>query len=431
VTDRPWIVALLVAAGGNHAGAWRRPGSAAERGRELEFYLEVARSAERNGVDALFFADQLYLDVKALPTDPPPFPLDPMLVLAALASYTDRIGLVSSISTTFSEPYNVARQLATLGHLTGGRAGWNIVTSATGEANFSAAPLPSQEVRYARAREHVEIVKALWGSWSRDSLIVDRGTGRFADPARVRAIDYHGEHFDVAGPLNVLQPPEDPVLFQAGSSSIGRDFAASHAEVVFTAQQTPEELAAFDRDLRSRVARAGRRAEDVRVLTGITPIIGETEAEALALEAELGSYIARERALAKLGAYLPGVPVHELDFERPIPLELLPEVSEVQGRQSRFALFRQLTAEGWSLARASRLAARSDGHWVVAGAPEQIAASMERQLAGGGDGFVVMPADQPGSGRLFSEEVMPLLKRAGRIAEPAGGATLRDRIFRA
>jgi N-acetyl-S-(2-succino)cysteine monooxygenase len=427
---KPLHLALLVSAAGNHQGAWRRPDSGIERARDLGFYVELAQAAERAKLDAIFFADIPYLDTASLPINAPPFPLDPLLTSAAIAAGTSRIGLVTSISTTFSEPYTVARQLATLDHLSRGRAGWNIVTSATGEKNYGAAPLPDQDVRYARAAEHVDVVTALWDSWDSTSLVEDRATGRYADPAGARTIDHHGEHFDVTGPLNVLRPPQGwPVLFQAGSSPTGRDFAAATAEGVFTAQQTTQELVEFDADLRRRVAAAGRDPERVKILTGITPILGETAAEALDIERELGDLMHLPTALKRLNSYFPGVDLSVLDLDRPIPAESLPEVSTVQGRQSRYALFAGLTRDkGWTLRELARLAGRSDGHWTVTGSPSQVADAMVERVTDAGDGFVVMPTYQPQGATLFLEKVVPILQERGLFRTEYEGETLRDHL---
>lgn len=421
-------IAVLVSGGGNHQGAWRRAGSNIEAASTPGFYVDFAQAAEAAKIDAIFFADIPSLAPNALSSGPVLNAFEPLVLTSYLAAVTSHIGLVSSVSTSFSEPYTIARQFASLDRASGGRAGWNIVTSATGEKNYGAAPLPDQDVRYEQAAEFVEITKRLWDSWDAETLRVNRATGEFADSADVRSTDFHGTFFDVAGPLNVQRPPQGwPVLFQAGASPIGRAFAAETAEGVFTAQQTLEDSLEFARDMRARVAATGRDPRRVKLLLGITPIIGETEAEAKALERELGEFINIAASLRKLNSYMPGVDLSGLDLDKPIPRDVLPDVSAVQGRQSRYKIFADLTLnDGWTLRELVKLTGRSDGHWSITGSPEQIADAMaERFLADACDGFVVMPTFHPEGSGLFFSKVVPILQERGLFRTEYEGTTLR------
>jgi FMN-dependent oxidoreductase (nitrilotriacetate monooxygenase family) len=424
-------LAVLVSAAGNHQGAWRRANSGIEGLHRPDFYVDFARKAERAKLDCIFFADIPVVDRANLAFDPPSHAMEPMVLNAYLAANTSRIGLALSVSTSFSEPYTVARQFATLDHLSAGRAGWNVVTSATGERNYGNQPLPDQATRYAQAREFVEITRRLWDSWDEDSVIRDRVSGRYIDVDDVTSTDFHGRFFDVDGPLNVQRPPQGwPVLFQAGASPEGSEFASEIGEAIFTAQQTLEGSLRYTLDLRGRIARRGRDPRRVKVLNGITPIIGATESDARAIERELGGYLHEPAALRRLNSYFPGVDLKALDPDRPIPREVLPAVSSVQGRQSRYALFVELTLErGWTLRELVRLAGRSDGHWTVVGSPEQIADQMaERFLAGAGDGYVVMPTYHPEGSGLFFEAVVPILQARGLFRREYRGVTLRDHL---
>lgn len=422
-------IAVLVSGGGNHQGAWRRAGSNIEAASTPGFYVDFARAAEAAKIDAIFFADIPYLDAKSLAVNPVLNAFEPVVLTAYLAAATSHIGLVSSVSTSFSEPYTVARQFASLDRLSGGRAGWNIVTSAIGEKNYGNAPLPDQDVRYEQAGEFVEIVKRLWDSWDETTLEFDRAHGRFADAADIRPTGFHGRFFDVEGPLNIQRPPQGwPVLFQAGASPVGRRFAAETAEGIFTAQQTLEDSLEFTHDIRRQVSAAGRDPRRVKVLLGVTPIIGRTEAEAKAVERELGEFIDIKASLRKLNSYVPGVDLSQFDLDRPVPHEALPEVASVQGRQSRYAIFHELTTrDGWTLRQLVQLTGRSDGHWTLTGSPEQIADELAgRFVADACDGFVVMPTYHPEGSGLFFSDVVPILQARGLFRKDYAGTTLRS-----
>lgn len=415
---------------GQHQAAWRRTTSRAEEASALPLHADLAACAERGLFDALFVADGLYLDRLRMAREPMGL-FEPITMLSAMAARTNQIGLVGSVSTTFSEPYNVARQLAALDQLSAGRAGWNIVTSSGGAENFGDVPLPSHRERYRRAAEFVAAVVGLWDSWDDDAIVLDRAGGLYADPDRIHPIDFAGEYVSVAGPLNLPRSPQGrPVLAQAGSSDDGRRFAAAHAELVFTAQQTAEGSLAFTRDVKARASAVGRDPGQIKVLAGVCPFIGSTEAEAHAALAELGRLTDLEMGLAQLGQQLGGIEIASLELDAPIPGELLPEVSAVQGRQSRYALFRQLaTEERWTLRQLVDMEVASTGHWLIVGTPEQVAGQLaERYLTGACDGYVVMPPYLPESLALFVEHVVPLLQTRGLYRQEYAGATLRDHL---
>lgn len=424
-------IAVLVSGGGNHQGAWRRAGSNIEAAATPAFYVDFARKAEAARLDAIFFADIPYLDPKSLGVNPVLNAFEPVVLTSYLAAATNHIGLVSSVSTSFSEPYTTARQFASLDRLSNGRAGWNIVTSAIGEKNYGNQPLPDQDVRYAQAAEFVEITKRLWDSWDETTLVRDRASGQFARVEDIRPTNFHGQHFHVDGPLNIQRPPQGwPVLFQAGASPIGRDFAARTAEGVFSANQTLEGSQEFTWDVRKRVAEHGRDPRRVKVLLGITPIIGASESEAKSVEKELGEYIDLRASLRKLNSYIPGVDLSQFDLDKPVPREALPDVSSVQGRQSRYAIFADLTINhGWTLRELVKLTGRSDGHWTVTGSPEHIADEMAARFkADACDGFVVMPTYHPEGSDLFFQQVVPILQEKGLFRKDYSGTTLRSHL---
>jgi FMN-dependent oxidoreductase (nitrilotriacetate monooxygenase family) len=385
--------------------------------------------AEAAKLHAVFLADTLRLERDTLRTQPLAH-LEPVTLLSALAAVTEHIGLIGSISTTFSEPYNVARQLASLDHLSGGRAGWNLVTSAWGEENYG-RELPSHEERYERGAEFAQVLLELFDSWDEDALVLDRSTGVYADPEKVRAIDHVGRHFDVRGPLNLARTPQGrPVIAQAGSSGTGQDVAARFADVVFTTgRTTDEDSLAFYRSLKDRVAAHGRDPGSVKILPGVSPIIGETETQARAIERELNGFIDLDAGRARLARQLAGTRLDDLELDEPIPAERLPEEAAVEGRRSRYAVYRALISEGWTLRRLIEWEVTSAGHFVPVGAPEQIAELLiERFHAGAADGFVLLPSYVPEGFRLLTDAVVPILQERGVFQTEYAGTTFRENL---
>jgi FMN-dependent oxidoreductase (nitrilotriacetate monooxygenase family) len=427
--DDQLVLAILIGGVGNHIGAWRRPQSRVEEKYSLSLFKDLVGWAEAAKIHAVFLADTLRLERDTLRTQPLAH-LEPVTLLSALAAVTEHIGLIGSISTTFSEPFNVARQLASLDHISGGRAGWNLVTSAWGEENYG-RELPSHEERYERGAEFAEVLLALFDSWDEDALVLDRSTGLYADPDKVRTIDHVGRHFDVRGPLNLARTPQGrPVIAQAGSSGTGQDVAARFADVVFTTGRTTEEDSlAFYRSLKSRVAAQGRDPDSVKILPGVSPIIAETETEARAVERELNSYIDLVAGRARLARQLAGTPLDDLELDEPIPAERLPAEDAVEGRRSRYGVYRALISEGWTLRRLIEWEVSSAGHFVPVGAPEQIADLLvERWEAGASDGFVLLPSYVPEGFQLLTDAVIPILQERGVFQTEYAGTTFRENL---
>lgn len=349
--------------------AWRIDDADPRAFVDVSHYVRIARIAEAAKFDAVFLADNAsivdQIDFRPITA------LEPTIVLASIAAATARIGLIGTASTSYNEPFNLARRFASLDHVSGGRAGWNVVTTAdAGSArNFGLDAAPDHAARYARAAEFVDVVKALWDSWDDDAVVGDKASGRFVDTAKVRPIAHRGTHFRVHGPLNLPRPPQGhPVLVQAGGSADGRAFAARHAQAVFSASQSFDEALAFARALKAAAAGCGRG--DIMVLPGLTTIVGATEADALRRRDELVDYTARE-------------------------------------------LIRAMAGGG--------------GHRVIAGTPEQIADDIAHWFgAGAADGFNLMPDVLPGGLRDFVDGVVPILQRRGLFRTEYEGTTLRD-----
>ncbi|WP_168701982.1 NtaA/DmoA family FMN-dependent monooxygenase [Gordonia paraffinivorans] len=423
------VLATLIGGVGNHVGAWRRLNSRVEEKYDLSLFTDVVRWAESAKLHAVFLADTVRLDAESLRTQP--FAgLEPVTLLSALAAVTEHIGLIGSISTTFSEPYNVARQLASLDHLSRGRAGWNLVTSAYGEENFG-VELPPHAERYERGAEFAQVLCELFDSWDADAIRIDREAGVYADPDRVHRIDHRGKYFSVQGPLNVARPPQGrPIIAQAGSSDHGQAVGARYADLVFTTGRTTvEDGARFYRSLKTRVVAAGRSADEVKVLPGVSPIIGETEAQARAFEKELNGYIDFDDGRVRLSRQLAGIDLSDLELDEPIPAERLPAESAVQGRRSRYGVYLDLIAEGWTLRRLIEWEVSSAGHFVPVGDPEQIAdLLLGRFEAHSADGYILLPSFLPEGLQLLTDAVVPILQERGAFHTEYADGDLRDSL---
>ncbi|MCX5064339.1 LLM class flavin-dependent oxidoreductase [Micromonospora lupini] len=412
---------------GHHEAAWRLPQSDPFAQTDVAHFTRLARIAERGKLDSLFLADSpvLWNSIGRRPGGT----LEPTVLLTALAGATSHIGLIGTASTTYNEPFNLARRFASLDHVSGGRAGWNIVTTAGEQAarNFNLDRLPAHRDRYERAAEFIEVSRKLWDSWDDRAPLGDKEAGRWGDDDLLYPPEHVGRHFRVAGALNVPRSPQGyPLLVQAGSSEDGKELAARYAEAVFTAQQTLAEAQSFYRDLKQRAAQAGRDPQTIKILPGIVPAIGATEAEARALEEELDRLIKPEYARQQLATTLRVAP-EDLDLDKELPADL-PSEDEIEGAKSRYTLI-------VTLARRERLTVRQligrlgggRGHRTFAGTPEQVADAIEEWYrAGAADGFNIMPPVLPAGLEAFVDHVVPLLQRRGLFRTEYTGTTLRD-----
>lgn len=412
---------------GHHEAAWRRPDSNPRADFDLDHWIGLARLAESAKFDSLFLAD----GPATMGTGEfrPPGQLEPLTLLTALSQATRRIGLIATVSTTYNDPYNLARRLASVDHVSRGRCGWNIVTSAGADeaANFGLDDRPGHVARYARADEFLSVAKALWDSWEAEAVVADKATGRYADPARIHKISHRGQCFAVAGPLNVERPPQGyPLLVQAGSSEDGKDFAARHAEAIFTAHQTYERAAGFYADIKRRARAAGRNPDGVIVLPGIVPYIGSTEAEARARAKEFDDLRVPEYGLLALSR------VFELepgDFELDAPLpDSVRARPRLEGSQSRSELIIEMAVrENLTVRQILSRLGGGRGHFEFAGTPDQVADTIIEWFTGGAaDGFNIMAPGLPSGLQAFIDHVLPILQRAGLFREEYQGSTLRE-----
>ncbi|CAB4754131.1 unannotated protein [freshwater metagenome] len=412
---------------GHHEASWRLPESDALAALGPRHYVRLAQLAEDAKFDSIFFADgQVAIGTGEFRASGQ---LEPLTLLTAVAGATSRIGLIATASTTYNEPYALARRFATVDHVSAGRAGWNIVTSATQEeaANFSLADRPLQATRYERADEFLDVVTKLWDSWADDHQVGDKEAGVWGDPTRLRAIDHVGTHFRVAGPLNVPRPVQGyPLLVQAGASEQGRAFAAKHAEAIFVAHQTLEQAQEFYADIKAQVAAAGRHPDHVVVLPGLVPIIGSTEAEATALAQQLDDLRIAGYGLRQLAQYLE-VPESELPLDEPLPRYVV-EQERREGFDSRAKLVIDLAErEGLTVRQLLGRLGGGRGHHVLIGTPEQVADHIETWFTqGAADGFNIMGAALPSGLETFIETVLPILRARGLFRTEYAGTTLRE-----
>ncbi|GAB4054481.1 LLM class flavin-dependent oxidoreductase [Catellatospora paridis] len=414
---------------GGHSSAWRHGEVDPLSYLDIGYYQHIARISERGALDAIFLADG-----PALAGDPgggPSGRLEPTLVLTAIALATERIGVIATASTSYNDPYNLARRLASLDHLSGGRAAWNIVTTAGDAAarNFGLTGAPVHDDRYGRAEEFVDIAVKLWDSWEDDAIIADRARGVFADRTKVHTIDHEGPHFAVRGPLNIPRSPQGrPVLVQAGSSEHGKALAARRADAVFTAQTTLEDGQAFYAEMKARAAGSGRDPDSIKIMPGLSTVIGSTEAEALARQAELDEIQGLDAQLGQVAQRLQLDRKH-LKLDEELPWHLIGDAGRIENG-SRGFFDAQI-----NLARRERLTVRQlagrirSGHRLVAGSPEQIADTLEEWFLGGAaDGFNIMPDMFPSGAEVFVDHVVPELRRRGLFRTEYTGTTLRDHL---
>jgi FMN-dependent oxidoreductase (nitrilotriacetate monooxygenase family) len=410
---------------GHHEAAWRHPRTSEHEVLDVSHFVRLGQIAERGKLDSVFFADGLAVGPNIRRNTQAIF--EPITLLSAIAGGTSKVGLIATASTGYNHPYTLARAFASLEHISGGRAGWNIVTSGQEQEalNFGYDSIPDHAGRYRRAGEFVDVVNRLWDSWEDGAVVLDVDKAVFADPDRVHAINHDGEAFKVRGPLNSPRSPQGrPVLVQAGSSEDGKDLAARYAEVVFTAQRTIAEGHDFYRDLKGRLPGYGRDAEDLQILPGIVPFIGSTEREARELEQEFTDLISPDYALGQLSNFF-NVDLTGLPLDSQLP-ELPPE-SEIEGHKSRSTLVRQLAAQGNLTIREliGRLGG-GRGHRSITGTPEQIADDLIAWVdAGAADGFNVMPPYLPGGLEDFVDHVVPILQARGRFRPDYTATTLR------
>ncbi|KFE45622.1 LLM class flavin-dependent oxidoreductase [Pseudomonas congelans] len=429
-TARQMKLGAFLMATGHHVAAWRHPDVPADAGLDFKHYRHLARVAEAAKFDALFVADSVAAatgDIASRMARSDHF--EPLTLLSALSAVTEHIGLIATATTTYNEPYHVARKFASLDHLSGGRAGWNLVTSdAAAEAqNFGRAEHVGHAERYSRAREFHQVVTGLWDSWADDAFTRDKASGEYYDPARLHLLDHQGEHFRVKGPLNVARSPQgQPVMVQAGSSEVGRDLAAQTAEVVFTAQTSLASAQAFYADLKGRLSAYGRAVDSLKIMPGVFIVVAETEALAKAKFESFQELVEPRVGVALLGRMLGNFDLSGYPLDGPLPELRLTD----SGQRSRQKLLTELAdQESLTLAQLGRRIAGGRGHYSLIGTPEQIADELQRWFEqGAADGFNVLVPHLPGGLEDVAQLLVPELQRRGLFRTEYEGTTLRENL---
>ena len=415
---------VFVQTPGHHVGGWRHPAAVVDSWPNLGLMQHIAATAERARFDMFFLGDGFATGYGEHPSTIGKF--EPLTLLAALAMGTSKLGLAATASTTYAEPYHVARSFASLDHLSGGRAAWNVVTTAYDKsAAVFGRPHPPHAERYAMAEEFVEACRLLWDSWDDDAFVGDKKAGHFVRPGSLHVPAFDGKYFSVHGALNVPRAPQGhPVLIQAGSSGPGQALAARIADVVFTAQNDLAEAQTFYRSVKAQVVAAGRRADHALIMPGVLPVIGRTEREAREIFAELNARIDTTQAFTVLSERLGAdMSIHPLDGP-------VPPLPETENLKSRAALLVQMARRGGlTLRDLFHRVAAARGHLLLVGSAAQIADELERWFrAGAADGYNVMPPFFPGQFDAFARDVVPLLQERGLVRADYDGTTLRDHL---
>jgi len=414
---------------GIHTAWWRYPGADPNANFDIKRLVQLAQKLESGKFDAFFMADHLAvlnMPIAALKRSATVTSFDPMILLPALAMATERLGLIATGSTTFDAPFHVARRFASLDHMSGGRAAWNIVTTSNPDAalNFGLDEHVEHDERYRRAREFYDVVTGLWDSWADDAFVRDVDAGLFFDPDKMRRLDHKGTYFSVRGPLNIARPIQGwPVIVQAGASETGRQFAAEVAEVIFGSSLNLDGAKKFYADVKGRMKKLGRNPDHLKILPGCFCVIGDTVEEAKAKRAKLDSLVHYDSGIASLSIQL-GTDASKFDPDKPLP-EIPPSNASQSGRDRMVEIARQT---GWTV---RQLASRAGSYYgnAMVGTPQTIADEMERWLSEeGSDGFNMLFSHVPGGLDEFVDRVIPELQRRGIFRKEYEGKTLRENL---
>ena len=425
-TDKkPVKFGIMLHGAGGHMNSWRHPSGRADASVNLEFYIDTARKAEAAGVTFAFVADGLYINEKSIPHFLNRF--EPLTILSALAVATTKIGLAGTVSTSYSDPFTIARQFASLDLISKGRAGWNVVTTPLeGSANNYSRQHPEHALRYEIADEYLEVTQGLWDSWDDDAVLRNRETGRFFDPAKLHRLDHKGRFFQVEGPLNIGRSKQgQPVIFQAGSSEAGIKLAGKYADAVFTHSPSVAETKTFRDQVRAAAVAHGRRADDVKVFPGIGPIVGRTAQEAQAKYEVIRNLLSIDDALAYLGRYFDHHDFTQYPLDAPFPE--LGEIGRNSFRSTTDRIKKNAREKGQTLREVALEAATPKPNFIGTGA--HVADEIIRWIdAGAADGFILGFSVTAEGLSDFVELVIPELESRGRYSRDLSGETLRDHL---
>ncbi|GIO98503.1 monooxygenase [Paenibacillus lautus] len=416
--------ALLHGVGGG-TSMWRHPDAQPDASVNFVLYKQWVQKAEEGKFDLIFIADGLYINEKSIPHFLNRF--EPITILSALAAVSQNIGLVGTLSTSYSEPFTVARQFASLDKISNGRAGWNIVTSPLeGSAlNYGKKEHPEHDKRYRIATEYLEVTRGLWDSWEDDAFVRNKETGVFFNPEKMHTLNHEGEFFSVKGPLNIARSKQgQPVIFQAGSSEVGKNYASKEADAVFTGHESVEDAAAFYQDVKSRAAGFGRNPDEVLIFPGISPIIGSTPEEAERKYEEIASLVTIENALDYLGRFFEHHDFSQYPLDEPFPE--LGDLGKNSFQSGTDKIKRDAKEKGLTLRQVALQSATPRGGFI--GTPEQVADKIQAWFeAGAADGFMITAA-VPNGLEDFVDHVVPLLQERGIYRTEYESDTLRGNL---
>ncbi|NHC03102.1 LLM class flavin-dependent oxidoreductase [Acinetobacter sp. 187] len=420
-----------------HAAGWRHEASRPQDHLSIDYAIELAKTAEKGLFDAYFLADGLSVNwshgstngKKPIGYSDKVAGFEPVTLFAAISAVTQHIGFIATASTTYEEPYLLARKFASLDHISKGRAGWNVVTTTSADTarNFGLVAHPDAKVRYERAHEFIEVTQKLWDSWEDDAFEYNKQTAHFYNAEKNHEPLHQGKYFSVQGALNVPRPPQGyPVIVQAGQSEDGRELAAQYAEVIFTAQQKLEDAQAFYRDVKGRLAKYGRHADDVKIMPGVSVFVAKTEQEAQAKYEYLNSLIHPDVGLGLLASLAGGIDLSQYDLDAPFP--------ELDDSQINFSSRQQMMIDiarehQFSIRQLYEYIASARGHWTLIGTPEQIVDRLQHWFENeAADGFNVLPPTTPAGLDDFVELIVPELQRRGLFRTAYEGTTLRENL---
>jgi FMN-dependent oxidoreductase (nitrilotriacetate monooxygenase family) len=424
-TPRPIPFGIMLHGPGGHMNAWKHPSNPADASVNLQFYIDIARKAEANGIAFAFVADGLYINEKSIPHFLNRF--EPITILSALATATSKIGLAGTLSTSYSDPFTVARQFASLDLISGGRAGWNVVTSPLeGSGRNYGRAHPDHALRYKIADEYLEVAQGLWDSWDEDAFPRDRASGEFFDKDKFRRLDHKGRFFQIEGPLNIQRSPQgQPVIFQAGASDDGIGLAGKYADAVFTPSPSLEETRAFTQKVKNAAIAHGRSASDVKIFPGIAPIVGRTAEEAEAKYQQIAALADIDEALAYLGRFFDHHDFSQYPLDAPFPE--LGELGANSFKSGTDKIKRDARERGLTLRQVAQESVSPRTRFTGTG--EQVADELIRWFdAGANDGFILgFPVQTQGLDD-FVELVLPVLEARGYYRRELTGETLRDHL---
>ena len=417
-----------------HAAGWRHPESRPQDHLNIDYAIELARTAEKGLFDAYFLADGLSVSwgnakegQRGLGDKAVGF--EPVTLFAALSAVTQNIGFIATASTTYEDPYILARKYASLDHISKGRAAWNVVTTASADTarNFGLEQHPDPKTRYERADEFIEVTQKLWDSWEDDAFLYNKESGQFFDVSKFHEPKHQGKYFKVEGALNISRPPQGyPVIVQAGQSEDGRELAGKYAEVIFTAQQNLADAQEFYRDVKSRLLKYGRHADDLKIMPGVSIFVAKTEQEAQEKYQLLNSLIHPKVGLSLLSGLSGGINLEKYDLDAPFPKLEDADINFSSRQQMMIDIARK---HNFSIRQLYEYIASARGHWTLVGTPEQVVDQLQNWFENeAADGFNILPPTTPAGLNDFVEFIVPELQRRGLFRTEYEGKTLRENL---